>query len=174
MVLSNCRRCVFPSDAEGMNQGTDARLPDWGRSQFQVNERGLDPSVFQPPAQVVQLNPVEQHMPRKAVPQRVCPKKHGPERYGQPQWPGRTACCTHLQTVTRETSISLPWLTVPKLVASGQGGLQLRMDRDHPGLSSLALPDNQCGSGGLNRGAGPGLPGPGHRTTGGLPATVPA
>ena len=22
----NCRRCVFPSDAEGMNQGTEARI----------------------------------------------------------------------------------------------------------------------------------------------------
>ena len=29
---TNCRQCVFPSDAEGMNQGTDARLPDGSRA----------------------------------------------------------------------------------------------------------------------------------------------
>ena len=29
----------------------------------------------------------------------------------------RVACCTHLQTVTRDTSISLPWPTIPKLAA---------------------------------------------------------
>ena len=28
MFSPNCRQCVFPADAEGMNQGTDARLPD--------------------------------------------------------------------------------------------------------------------------------------------------
>ena len=27
-VPSSCRQCVFPSDAEGMYHGTDARLPD--------------------------------------------------------------------------------------------------------------------------------------------------
>ena len=28
MIPSSCRQCVFPSGAEGMNQGTETRLPD--------------------------------------------------------------------------------------------------------------------------------------------------
>ena len=36
-------------------------------------------------------------------------------------WPAsvarRTACCTHLQTATRDTSNNLPWPTIPKLAA---------------------------------------------------------
>ena len=28
MFPGNCQQCIFPPDAEGMNQGTDARLPD--------------------------------------------------------------------------------------------------------------------------------------------------
>ena len=30
----NHRQCVFPSDAEGMNQGTEARLPDGSGAMF--------------------------------------------------------------------------------------------------------------------------------------------
>ena len=73
--------------------------------------------MSQPPAQVVQRNPVEQHVPGIAVPQRVGP-------YTLPALGGvagrvarRTACWTYLQTVTRDTSINLPWPTVPKLAA---------------------------------------------------------
>ena len=43
------------------------------RSQLQVNQGGLDSSVAQPPAQVVQRGSVEQHMPGKTMPQRVGP-----------------------------------------------------------------------------------------------------
>ena len=53
--------------------GDRCQTPRRVRSQLQVNEGGLDPAVAQPPAEVVERNPVVQHMPGKAVPQRMGP-----------------------------------------------------------------------------------------------------
>ena len=43
------------------------------RRQFQVDQGGLNSPVAQPPAQVVQRDSVERHMPGKTMPQRVGP-----------------------------------------------------------------------------------------------------
>ena len=50
-------------------------MPDsrTGRRQFQVDQGGLNSPVAQPPAQVVQRDSVERHMPGKTMPQRVGP-----------------------------------------------------------------------------------------------------
>ena len=39
---SICRSCVFPSGTEGMNHGTESRLPDGSGAMPSVNQLGLD------------------------------------------------------------------------------------------------------------------------------------
>ena len=78
----------------------------------------------------------------------------------------RTACCTHLQTVTRDTSINPPWPTVPKLWP--RSGPSAAPDGPGPPGACAPCPAGLPGWGGLNRGAGPGPPGPMLQTPGGL------
>ena len=97
--------------------GYRRQIPRRIRGQLQVNQGGMNPAVAQPPADVVQRDSVEQHMPGK-----LCLSVWVPTLRPWGSWPAsvarRTACCTHLQTVTRDTSINLPCPTVPKLVAA--------------------------------------------------------
>ena len=115
------------------------------RRQLQVNEGGLDAAVSQPQAQVVQRNSVEQHVPGKAVPQRVGPNTSPPG--GLAGLSGPKDRLLHPLPDRDPGHIDQPALAnCPGTGGCGQGRLQLRMDRDHPGLASLALPDDQRGS----------------------------
>ena len=61
----------LPIQHQGNGSRHRGQIPRRVRSQLQINQRGLDPAVAQPPAQVVQRDSVEQHVPGIAVPQRV-------------------------------------------------------------------------------------------------------
>ena len=142
------------------------------RRQLQVNEGGLDPSTPQPPSQVVQRNPVEQHVPGKAVPQRMGPNTSGPRGFGRLQWPVGPLVVPTSRPRTGDTSINLPSPTAPKLVTAVRAVCS-------SGWTGTTRPIVPCPAGqtvgvGLSPGAGPGLPGPGPRIPGGRPAIAPA
>ena len=129
----------------GNESGHQRQTPRRVRGQLQVNEGGLDASVPQRPAQVIQRDPVEKHVPGKTVSQRVGP--NAPALRDLASLSGPKGCLLHPPPDRDPGHLDQPALANgPETGGRGQGGLQLRMDWNHPGLSSPALPDNQCGS----------------------------
>ena len=84
-------------------------------------------------------------MPGKAVPQRMRPNNTAQRELANLSGPADRLL--HPPPDRDPGRLDQPALANrPETGGRGQGGLQFRMDGDHPGLSSLALPDNQCGS----------------------------
>ena len=85
---------------------------------------------------------MEQHVPRKAVPQRVGPNT--PALGNLASLSGPKDRLLHPPPDRYSGHIDQPALpNGPEAGGGGQGHLQFRMDPDRPGLSSLALTDDQ-------------------------------